>query len=359
MVSADRGAALGHLLLDRSSIALDLAQFDNKTVMITGAGGSIGGALAKRLEHSLAKLILVDHSEVGLYHAHKALHGRGTTILCDIRNYEALDEVFTAYQPHIVLHAAALKHVPMLEIAHNVMEAMTTNIDGTDNVLACAGYHKAEKVVVISTDKAVNPSSILGLTKRAAELITAHYSDSRLYPATQYSVVRFGNVVNSAGSAVPLFREQIAAGGPVTITHHAMTRYMMTLTDAVTLVLGSLSLDYEPRSLFVLDMGEPIRIIDLATMLIKLADKEPGVDICIKEIGIRPGEKLSEELFYPDEAPKPSTVIPGVMAGTIQLDPELSQTLLKLKVAVPLRHREAALRLLKELVPTYTGDYRV
>lgn len=270
---------------------------EGNIILVTGAGGSIGGMICKKLSRLNPDLVVMfDVSEAALYRVHREVGFSRTfiPIIGDIRDVHKLQIVMEAYRPKLILHAAALKHVDMLEVPLNLAEAVSTNILGTDRV--CRAAVKAGcPMVMISTDKAVNPRSILGLTKRVAERRVAHWEDR----GAQMSVVRFGNVMNSSGSAIPLFRKQIAAGGPVTITDVAMTRYMMTLAQAVDLVLASA---YLGTGLFVLDMGAPIKIVDLARMLIRMADLEPIQDIDVMEIGIRPGEKLDEELLFEDEA---------------------------------------------------------
>jgi FlaA1/EpsC-like NDP-sugar epimerase len=265
-------------------------------VMVTGAGGSIGSALCQRIaKYDPHTVIMFDISEAALYQAHRAVgfHPDFIPLMGDIRSRDKLRAVMQQYKPSLVIHAAALKHVHMLEHPMNLKEAVSTNIMGTYEVCFASLIHQA-RMVMISTDKAVNPTSILGLTKRVAETVVEHFS----HKSGKFSVVRFGNVMNSSGSAIPLFKEQIAKGGPVTITDMNMSRFMMTLTQAVELVLASATL---PAGMHILDMGDDIKIVDLARMLIRMADKEPGRDIDIVEVGMRPGEKLHEELMYLDE----------------------------------------------------------
>lgn len=325
-------------------------QVEGRTVLVTGAGGSIGGALCRRLAQlDPAKVVMVDISENGLYQTHKSVgfDARFLSLMGDIRNYTKMAALFTRHAPHLVIHAAALKQVPMLEDPDNFVEAVSTNIIGTD-IIAGLALRAAAKFVLVSTDKAVNPSSVLGLTKRVAELmVTSRWSHG------VHSIVRFGNVMNSNGSAIPLFREQIERGGPVTITDRRMTRYMMTLGQAVDLILASFAL---PPQLHVLDMGEPIRILDLARMLIRMADKEPLEDIAIDEIGIRPGEKLDEELFYPDEQPKVKQLLPGIMSA-----PFMQTAALPFLGALLEDHQSAPRQksLLEAIVPDYRGTWQL
>ena len=282
----------------------NMRHLKGKTVIVTGAGGSIGSEIVRKLEDSLAKtIVLVDSAEHALYQVVRSLKNpkspRVAPLIADIRHPAALDAVWAKYPPDCVLHAAALKHVPMLETGHNFIEAVRTNLTGTHNVLEATKKHaragKIPKAIIISTDKAVNPSSTMGLTKRLGELMAHTHNGAQV----SVTVVRFGNVFGSSGSAVPLFKEQIKNGGPITITDTRMTRYMMTISNAVYLVLQSTA--FTRSNLCVLDMGDPIKIVDLAKVLARLNGREPGLDIDMTVIGIRPGEKLHEELFTDGE----------------------------------------------------------
>jgi FlaA1/EpsC-like NDP-sugar epimerase len=296
---------------------------------------------------------MLDISENGLYETHKSIgfDNRFTTLMGDIRHSAKMDAVFDSCHPNLVVHAAALKQVPMLENPHNLIEAVRTNVLGTTEIAWQAERH-GSKFVLVSTDKAVNPSSILGLTKRVAELAVG-----MLFRDQHHGIVRFGNVMNSNGSAIPLFREQIERGGPVTVTHRDMTRYMMTLGQAVDLVLASFALT---PMLHVLDMGNPIRILDLAQMLIRMADKEPLEDIAIEEIGIRPGEKLDEELFYPEELDGEERYIDGIMSTTLPLRPDCEKDLRQLVFGeLELSDPEAVQEHLARIVPDYQGTWQL
>lgn len=275
-----------------------------KRVAITGAGGSIGSELARQVAGSEPEaLLLVDQCELNLYEvnctlAEADLDFEVLPVLTSVRDRKAISRLFDDFEPELVLHAAALKHVPLLENDHNLVEAVLTNVGGTKNVADATRCRDAE-FVLVSTDKAVNPSSVMGLTKRVAEQYVLGLCDE----THRMCQVRFGNVLGSSGSVVPLFRRQIAQGGPVTVTHPEMTRYLMSIREAVSLVLSAADLHMPRRGagLYVLDMGEPVRIVDLAERLIRLSGLRPGVDVMVEFTGVRPGEKLREELAYENE----------------------------------------------------------
>ena len=277
-----------------------------KRVLITGAGGTIGSELVRQTAaFEPAHLALVDNSEFNLYLIDLEMREAGYesiiySTLTDVCRREHLDRVFEMVQPDIVLHAAAFKHVPIVE--QNRCAGALTNVLGAKNVFDAAMEVKAESVVFISTDKAVNPTSFMGATKRIAELYAQALDVAQ--NDTRFVTVRFGNVLGSTGSVAPLFSRQIAHGGPVTVTHPEISRYFMTTREAVQLVLQAASLDSAQKSvvthdgrIFVLDMGEPVRILDLAKRMIEAHGKTPGVDIEIRFTGLRPGEKLFEEIF--------------------------------------------------------------
>jgi len=278
--------------LDTSSLRSRLA---GRTVLVTGAAGSIGSELCRQVAaQSPGRLVLLDRHENGMFHLEMTLRTRFPSVpivpvLGDILLRDQLDAVFAAHRPDVVLHAAAYKHVPLAEV--NVLEAIRNNILGTRNLAQAALAHGTRKFVLVSTDKAVRPTSVMGATKRAAELLIQQMSDRQC----QFSAVRFGNVLGSSGSVVPIFREQIAQGGPVTVTDPRMTRFFMTIPEAASLILQS-ALFSEGGEIFVLEMGEPVRILDLATQMIRLSGFEPDIDVPIAFTGLRPGEKLYEEL---------------------------------------------------------------
>jgi FlaA1/EpsC-like NDP-sugar epimerase len=292
-------------LLHRQPVRIDEAEvaacLADAIVLVTGAGGSIGRELCRQIARfNPAEIVLLGHGENSIFEINLDLRLSFPSLLtqpviADIRDRGRLSWVIEKYRPDVIFHAAAHKHVPLMEA--NVEEAITNNVLGTQNVLRAAEQNGVERFVLISTDKAVNPSSVMGATKRLAELlvVAAAQRSGRAYMA-----VRFGNVLGSRGSVIPVFQQQIAAGGPLTVTHPDIRRYFMTIPEAVQLVLQAAELG-QGGEIFVLDMEQPIRIADLATDLIRLAGLEPGRDIEIVYTGIRPGEKLSEELFRAEE----------------------------------------------------------
>jgi FlaA1/EpsC-like NDP-sugar epimerase len=292
-------------LLQREPVRLDLshtaAYISRKKVLITGAGGSIGSELCRQIATlEPAKLVLLGKGENSIYEIEQELRMNFprlalTPVIADIRNQERIRAVFDLHRPEVVFHAAAYKHVPLMELYPE--EAVQNNVFGTKIVAEAAVRVKSEVFIMISTDKAVNPTSVMGATKRLAEQVIQVVGKES---STKFTAVRFGNVLRSRGSVIPLFEKQIAAGGPVTVTHPEMKRYFMTIPEAVQLVLeaGSLATGGE---VFVLDMGEPVKIYDLACALIELAGLRPGEDIPIVFTGLRPGEKLFEELLTAEE----------------------------------------------------------
>ncbi len=342
-----------------------------RRVLVTGAGGSIGSELVRQIVGlRAATVVMVDRGEYNLYaieHEVAAEAGangvRLVPRIVDIRDTAALRRVFAAYRPEVVFHAAALKHVPLCEL--NPVETILNNVHGTRNVADAAAAVGALAMVHVSTDKAVNPTNMMGATKRIAELYcqSLDWAMARTgVTVTRFMIVRFGNVLGSSGSVVPLFRRQVLAGGPVTVTHAAVTRYFMSIKEAVGLVLrasaAGLQAERSDRGrIFVLDMGEPVRIIDVARQVIRLAGLEPERDIEIEFTGLRPGEKLYEELFYPDEAlvPTPAEGVLAALSQPLPL-PGLCRRL-DLLIEAASRHDEAAARqLVAELVPSMEAD---
>jgi len=299
-------------LLGRDPVSLDVeaisAGVTDRTVLVTGGGGSIGAELCRQLaRYAPARLVIFDSSEFNLYRADRELSGQHPeldlhVVLGDVCDEVSLDRVFAAWRPSLVLHAAAYKHVPLLE--NQARQAVRNNVLGTCRTADAAVRHGCEVFVLISTDKAVNPTNVMGASKRVAE-IWCQNVDARV-PDTRFITVRFGNVLDSAGSVVPLFREQIACGGPVTVTHPEVKRYFMTIPEACQLILQAAAVG-RGGEVFVLDMGQPIAISYLARQMILLAGKVPGKDVEIVYTGLRPGEKLFEELFHPSEALRQSS----------------------------------------------------
>jgi FlaA1/EpsC-like NDP-sugar epimerase len=291
-------------LLERDQISIDMhsvrSELEQQTVLITGAGGSIGSELSRQiLAFNPKRLILLDNAETPLYQIDIELRSKDAKaeiIPCigDIRSRRGLDRIFKMYKPQFVYHAAAYKHVPMMEFSP--LDAVNNNIIGTFKLASVASKHHVKKFVLISTDKAVRPTSIMGTTKRIAEMVVQSMNGN----GTQFVVVRFGNVLGSNGSVVPFFQKQITSGGPVTVTHPEVTRFFMTIPEAVMLVLQAGSIG-RGGELFLLDMGEPVKIVDLAKNMIRLAGLIPDRDIKIDFIGLRPGEKIYEELLIDGE----------------------------------------------------------
>ncbi|MDR0690946.1 MAG: polysaccharide biosynthesis protein [Streptococcaceae bacterium] len=293
-------------LLGREEVKLDMdgiyRQLRGKTVLVTGAGGSIGSEIVRQLlQFQPAKLLLLGHGEYSIYKINSEIRKKTqgmsieiVPIIADIKDIKRIDEIMREYSPEIVYHAAAYKHVPLME--DNSVEAVNNNIYGTFNVAKLAKQCGVKNFVMISTDKAVNPTNVMGATKRIAEMMMMSFNE---VGKTKFSAVRFGNVLGSRGSVIPLFKRQIAAGGPVTITDFRMTRFFMTIPEASRLVLQSGALS-NGGEIFVLDMGEPVKIKDLAAEMIHMCGRELD-EISIVETGIRPGEKLYEELFLENE----------------------------------------------------------
>lgn len=306
-------------VLDRPAMR---ALVTGKKVFVTGAGGTIGAELVRQVsDFGPAHLALLDNAEFNLYSADMELAERHpnlsrAAILADVRDRARINEVIGAVRPDLVFHAAALKHVPMVEL--HPCEGVLTNIIGTRNVADACQYHGISTMVFISTDKAVNPSSVMGASKRAAESYCQALDMSRSKHVdgggrnTHFTTVRFGNVLGSTGSVAPLFQHQIAAGGPVTVTHPQAERYFMTVREAVELVLQASAVSgSQPGAILILEMGEPVRILDLARQMIRLSGKEPEKDVKIVFTGLRPGEKLQEELLHDNEEVAPTTA-PGI-----------------------------------------------
>jgi FlaA1/EpsC-like NDP-sugar epimerase len=319
------------------------AYLRGRVVLVTGAGGSIGAELCRQIARvGPRRLVLVENAENALFEIRRELEeerhfARAAPVLADCKDATRIREVFAEQVPSVVFHAAAYKHVPLME--ENPVEAVRNNAVATRIVAAAAGEAGAERFLLVSTDKAVSPATVMGASKALAEW--AVEAAQNRWKATRYASVRFGNVLGSSGSVVPIFRRQIQQGGPVTVTDPKMTRYFMTTAEAVQLIIrsGDLATGGE---VFVLEMGDPVKIVDLARNMIRLAGYEPDVDIALEMIGRRPGEKLHEELFNPGERPQPTPAEKIVCAVQPPLDPEWV---------------ESAFARIEELV--YTGDAAV
>lgn len=352
-------------LLGRAPVKLDDVAIDrivtDRCVMVTGGGGSIGSELCRQIaEHRPRGLVLLDNSEFNLYRTELELQARFPglplqAVLGDVRDGPLVDRLFQRYQPAVVFHAAAYKHVPILE--QNPCQGIDNNVMGTRTVADAAVQYAAERFVLISTDKTVNPTSIMGASKRVAELYCQNLGRAC---DTQFITTRFGNVLASCGSVVPLFEEQIRKGGPVTVTHPDVTRYFMTIKEAVGLILQAAAIG-RGGEIFVLDMGQPILIRELAEKMIRLAGKIPGRDIEIRYTGLRPGEKLHEELFYDKEELLATSHPKLLQASSFPVEWEwLSEGLQSLNVALRAGDANGAVERLRRLVPefqTQTADW--
>lgn len=349
-------------LLAREEKSLDLAQMGyiaGKRVLVTGGGGSIGSELVRQLLPAKPKQIILfdiyENTTYELFHdIVQPAKEQGTDIrvfIGSITHLPAIEKVFDLYEPQVVFHAAAHKHVPLME--HNAREAIENNVFGTLNVVRLAHQHGCTHFVQISTDKAVNPANVMGATKRMDEMIVQYYAANS---KTVFTAVRFGNVLGSHGSVIPLFKRQLREGGPITITHKDITRYFMTIPEASKLVItaGALAKGGE---IFVLDMGEPVRIYDLAVNLIRLSGLVPGKDIEIKEVGLRPGEKMYEELLMDDEELIPTQHseirIPAAEAEKME---EIKDKLEKLEACLD-EDNDAIKATLAKVVPTYQPQF--
>ena len=347
-------------LLGREPVHLDNKNINslikNKTVLVTGGGGSIGSELCRQIvKYDPKRLVILDIYENNLYDIEMELRAEYPklnleAIVASVRDKARLNNVFETYKPEIVFHAAAHKHVPLME--KSPLEAIHNNVFGTYNVVNCADEYGVEKFVLISTDKAVNPTNIMGASKRVCEMIV---QAKNKVSKTEYVAVRFGNVLGSNGSVIPLFKKQIERGGPVTVTHKDITRFFMTIPEAVQLILQAVTYA-KGGEIFVLDMGEPVKIYDLAVSLIKLLGYEPNVDIPIEITGLRPGEKLYEEILMSEEgltSTKHNKIfITEPMSITME---ELEEKLEKLKELLKLEKDENSevKRYIKEIVPTF------
>jgi len=321
-------------ILGREPVRMELDRvgryLEGEVVMVTGAGGSIGSELCRQISRvAPRKLILLDHAEDNLFRIQRELEDERhvhpsamAVVLADCKEGERMREVFSEHRPTVVFHAAAYKHVGLMEL--NPVEAVRNNAIATRLMARVAGEHHVARFVLVSTDKAVTPATVMGASKALAEYAVEAAQDR--WPRTRYAIVRFGNVLGSSGSVVPIFRRQIALGGPVTVTDRRMTRYFMTIPEAVQLVIRSGSLG-AGGEIFVLEMGEPVAIWQLAETMIELSGLRPGEDIVIEEVGRRPGEKLDEELFNPYERTQPTPAEKILRAERERLDPRTVETM--------------------------------
>ena len=349
-------------LLGRKPVEVNLNEISryitDKVVLVTGGGGSIGSELCRQIAANNPKmLIIVDIYENNAYEIEQELIRlyKGNinlkTIIASIRDVKRMDRIFEQYNPNVVFHAAAHKHVPLMEVSPG--EAIKNNVFGTKNIAELSHKYGVSRFVLISTDKAVNPTNIMGATKRAAEMIIQTMNECS---KTEFVAVRFGNVLGSNGSVIPLFKKQIEEGGPITVTHPEIIRYFMTIPEAVQLVIqaGSMAKGGE---IFILDMGQPVKILDLATNLIKLSGLEPGKDIKINYSGLRPGEKLYEELLMAEEGIIDTQHEKIFIGKPIELDKDFLYTKLdELKERVHNEDIDSIESLMKEIVTTYKKE---
>lgn len=347
-------------LLGREPVQLDNKNIQSlikeKTVLVTGGGGSIGSELCRQIiKYNPEKLVILDIYENNLYDIEIELKseypkGQIEAVIASVRDKARLKEVFGEFKPSLVFHAAAHKHVPLME--NNPLEAIKNNIFGTYNVVNCADEYGVEKFVLISTDKAVNPTNVMGASKRLCEMIV---QAKNKVSKTDYVAVRFGNVLGSNGSVIPLFKKQIEKGGPVTVTHKEITRFFMTIPEAVQLILQAVTYA-KGGEIFVLDMGEPVKIYDLAVSLIKLLGYEPNVDIPIQITGLRPGEKLYEEILMEEEGLQATKHNKIFISQPMHL--EMEELKEKLDILDELEYDESYSKnhikeVMREVVPTY------
>ncbi|HFB99713.1 MAG TPA: polysaccharide biosynthesis protein, partial [Phaeodactylibacter sp.] len=356
-------------LLERAPIQLNLNniedQIKGKTILITGAAGSIGSEIARQIMRFYPQLVvLLDQAETPLYELNIEISNNFTfskheIVIADVRNKERMENVFRSFQPDIVYHAAAYKHVPLME--HNPSEAILTNVIGTSIVADLSVKYKVKKFVFVSTDKAVNPTNIMGASKRMAEIYIqslnhAQYDNNTF---TKFITTRFGNVLGSNGSVIPLFKKQIAAAGPVTVTHPEMTRYFMTIPEACQLVLEAGAMG-RGGEIYVFDMGKSIKILDLAKRMIRLSGLELGKDIQIIFTGLRPGEKLYEELLNPAETSLPTHHKKILIATVREYDFEKVKNIVsQLHLLFDKQNNNDLVKMLKDYIPEFKSNNSV
>jgi len=350
-------------LLGREEVRIDIDEVKNhlrgKTIMVTGGGGSIGSELCRQIAiQRPSKLVMVDIYENTTYDVQNELRRTFKDLnlkvyIASVRDKQRISELLRSEMPEIIFHAAAHKHVPLME--DSPKEAIKNNVFGTWNLARAAMESGVDKFVMVSTDKAVNPTNVMGATKRLCEIIVQSMNP---LSKTEFVAVRFGNVLGSNGSVIPLFKKQIAAGGPVTVTHPEVIRYFMTIPEAVQLVLQAGAMAHGGE-IFVLDMGEPVRIMDLAEDLIRLSGFEPHIDIPIEIVGLRPGEKLFEELLLDEEGILDTKNKKIFVAKQTEVNyEELSKELISLSEVIFLKSDEDSKTYLKKLVPTYKETFK-
>jgi len=347
-------------LLGREPISIAnpemINEYENQIIFITGAAGSIGSEIARKVsQYNYKKLILIDSAESALYNIEQEFHQKGlkkfTAIVADIRDYNRIEQLFDQFKPKILFHAAAYKHVPLME--NNPYEAVSVNIVGTKNLTDLSVKHGVHKFVLISTDKAVNPTNVMGATKRIAELYANCMQDRG---NTKFIITRFGNVLGSNGSVIPLFKKQIETGGPLTVTHKEITRFFMTIPEACQLVLEAATMG-NGGEIFVFDMGKSIKIFDLAVNMIILSGLRFPEDIDIKITGLRPGEKIYEELLADGENTRPTYHEKIMIARTKKLDVNKIEEEIENLCAINTKMQNLEIvSLIKEIVPEYRSN---
>lgn len=351
-------------LLGRATIKLNpdrLSQeFDGKTILITGAAGSIGSEIVRQIVTlNPEKLIILDQAESPLYDLEVELNEKGNlhyveAVIGDIRNYDRLENVFRTFKPQYVFHAAAYKHVPLME--NNPSEALITNVLGSKNLVDLSLKYGVDRFVLISTDKAVNPTNVMGCSKRIAEI---YAQSANQLGKTKFITTRFGNVLGSNGSVIPLFKKQIENGGPLTVTDKRITRFFMTIPEACQLVLEAETMG-KGGEIFVFDMGESVKIYDLAKKMVSLSGLELGKDIEIKITGLRPGEKLYEELLTNEENTQPTHHPQILIASVRDYDfEEIAQSILSLTELFEGQNNNAIVQKMKDIVPEFKSNNSV
>ena len=346
------------IMLDKAMIRADIFE---KVVMVTGAAGSIGSEIARQLLHYRpAQLILLDQGETPMYELEQELRKKNSAlinnvnfVIADVRNDKRMRQVFKKYRPNYVFHAAAYKHVPLME--ENCYEAVMVNVFGTQTVSDLSLEFGVQKFVMVSTDKAVNPTNVMGTTKRLAEIYTQSLNNTGI-GQTKFITTRFGNVLGSNGSVIPLFKKQIESGGPITVTHPDITRYFMTIPEACSLVLEA-GVMGNGGEIFIFDMGESVRILDVAKKMVKLSGLNLGKDIQISFTGLRPGEKLYEELLATTENTQPTHHEKIMIAKVRSYDFDtISQQLVHLKQVLNFGDESKIVSKLKDLVPEFISN---